>query len=493
MTSATAVRLHTGTIGQFWILGGLQILLIAAITVTNVAMPALQRDLGLQGESDLGLISAAYGLTFGGLLLLGGGLADVFGRRRILLLGLVIFTVASAASAAAGGFAPLVAARLCQGLGAALVAPAAMGLVGVVFPEPARRARAMARWGGLAITGATAGNVLAGIVLTWASWRWTFAVMAVLGGLGIVLVARCVPTGPDPESRRLDVPGGILATVAIGGLVYGILRGDLLVTAAGAALFVVFLRLESRLIAPLVPLPFLWSSRRLVGLVAIFATAAATATTYFSLSLYFQRVHSWSPLLTGLTYLLPGLTLLAMGSVVGRVVARFGARAVIAVGVLSAATSLLTIALEPAYGWIALVLYAFGAALSFAGATVAVTDGVEDADIGLASGLANTAMELGPTVGFAVYIALGVLGRGAPFIAASVVLVVVALAAVALTKSKNQNNGKDFSCRVVPSVSTARSCWSPEAAPASDGRPPRRSPARVRRSSCPAATRPSSP
>ncbi len=172
----------------FALLGAVQLALILAITVIVVPLPAVQRDLGLSG-AELALVSTAYGLSFSGLLLLGGRLADLFGRRRVFVFGVAVFGLASAAAGLAPRLEVLLAARFTQGVGAALAAPAAMSLLGVVFPDPVRRVRAVAIWGGLSSAGATAGTLLSGVVMTWSSWRLAF------------LVPVLVATWLDPGSR----------------------------------------------------------------------------------------------------------------------------------------------------------------------------------------------------------------------------------------------------------------------------------------------------
>ena len=404
----------------FALLATVQVVLVLAITVVAVALPAIQRDLGL-GRADLVLLSAAYGLAFSGLLLLGGRLADLLGHRRVLLLGVATFGLAAAAAGLAPGRGALLAARFTQGAGAALAAPAAMALLGSVFPDPRQRARALAAWGGLASTGATAGTLLGGAAAAWASWRWALALPAAAAAAAVLAAPRLLPPGPPPAPARLDLPGALLATAGLAALSYGLVttldRGwsspaALAPLAAGGALLAALAAVESRAPAPLVPPAFLASPRRAVALLAVLLTAAGTAATTFFLTLYLQQVRGLSPLRTSAAFLPYGLALAGAGLAAGRLVGRAGARAVTAAGLALAAAGLLLLsrigsAAPPAGLLLAgLLTFPAGASLAFAGATVAAATGVPDHQAGLAGGVVNTALEAGPTVGLALLASL---------------------------------------------------------------------------------------
>ncbi|MFC5719638.1 MFS transporter [Streptomyces gamaensis] len=404
----------------FALLGAVQVVLILAITMLSPALPAIQHDLALSGAR-LTLVSAAYGLSFSGLLLLGGRLSDLWGRRRALLAGIAVFGAASAAAGLAPGFPALLGGRFLQGVGAALAAPAAMSLLRGLYPDPARHARALAVWGGLAGFGATAGMLLSGTVSTWVSWRWSFAVPVVVSAVALAGARAVLPAGPARVRVRLDVPGAVLVTAGLTVLSYGLVEagerswGEGVVWVpllAGAVLLAAFVAVERKVSDPLMPLSFLVPRRRAVALWAVFIGSAGMSTIFFLLSLYFQQVRGASPLLTSAAFLPFSIAQLATGTVAGRLIGRFGGRAVTSGGLLLAACGLLLIgqlgAHTPYAGLLllGLVVFPVGIACVFSGSTVVALDAVEEHRAGLAGGVVNTAMEVGPTVGLAVLVSL---------------------------------------------------------------------------------------
>ncbi|KJY43616.1 MFS transporter [Streptomyces sp. NRRL B-1568] len=404
----------------FALLGAVQVVLILGITMLSPALPAIQHDLGLSG-AQLTLVSAAYGLSFSGLLLLGGRMADLLGRRRLLVIGVAVFGIASAASALAPGAYTLLAGRFVQGVGAALAAPSAMSLVRSLYPDEARHARALAVWGGLAGFGATSGMLMSGAVSTWVSWRWTFVVPAVVSALAVAAAPRLLPPGPDPVRVRLDVPGAVLVTAGLTAASYGLVQAGekswaepvvWLPVLVGLVLLAAFAVVELKVADPLVPLRFLAPRRRATALWAILLGSAGMSTIFFMLSLYFQEVRDASPLLTSAAFLPFSAAQLAAGVFAGRLIQRLGARVVTAGGLLVAAAGLLLIAqleADSAYAGTmlaGLVVFPVGIACVFSGSTVVALDGVEDHRAGLAGGVVNTAMEIGPTVGLAVLVSL---------------------------------------------------------------------------------------
>lgn len=406
----------------FALLATVQLTLIAAITVIGIATPAIDRDFQL-GHTGVALLNASYGLTFSSLLLLGGRLADLRGRRQTLILGLTVVAVASAAATLAPDLAMLLAARFAQGVGAAAAAPAAMGLLGVVYPDPARRVRATAIWGVLGSVGAVAGSLLAGAVVTWASWRWvfglTFAVTAALAAAS----ARLLPAGPRPAPARLDLPGAVLTVAALATLSHALLTAAdtpwgsprvLLPLAASALLLAGLLAVEARARQPLLPPAFLTTRGRLPALGVVLLTAGGMATTFLMLSLYLQQLRGWTPLAASAAFLAPALGLLAAGPVAGLLLGRADdPRSMTAAGLLVAAVGLgwlslsigsLHAALPPLLG--GLVMLALGAGLTFSGATVTAMRAVPDHRAGLAGGLVNTAIEIGPPLGITLLLSL---------------------------------------------------------------------------------------
>jgi MFS family permease len=434
------VYANTGTVGSktgqaFALLVSMQLVLIAGITVITVALPAVQRDLGLT-RSDLALVTAAYGLSFGGLLMLGGRLADLAGRRRIFRIGVVIFGTGSVAAAVSPGLVSLVAARFVQGVGAALVAPAALALLGAVYPDPEQRARRSALWGGVNGIGATAGTLLGGVVVTFGSWRWAFAVPAVVALVVAVLAPRLLPA-PPPRRSTVDVPSALLITLGVSLVSYGFLRsgerpavevyGSIV---AGVGVLIWFLLRQRSSPDPMLPLAFLASPRRAAGVVTIFVMAGGMATSVFLLALHFQQELGYSPLATSAAFLPYGVVQVATGLVTGRLIARFGARPVTVLGLVLVAAGLVLFDLGPIHA--GLVAFAAGSALAFSGAMVVAVDGVPDHRAGIAGGVVNTAMETGPTVGFAVLISLG----GSAFVVAAAAFLVTAALAALTVKEK---------------------------------------------------------
>lgn len=409
---------------MFGLLGTVQATLIFTITLIAVPLPAVGREFRL-GASGLVLVSTAYGLAFSGLLLFGGRLADRRGARSLFVAGLVIFASASAVVSIAPDAAVLVAARFTEGAGAALVAPAALSLLRESLPGASEHDRALAAWGGLSVLGATAGILLSGVVTTWVSWRWMFAAPLLISATALTLTPRWLPAGaprerPAETAREpgaLDLQGAALATAGITLLSFGLVLssryGGLTVLAPlGLAALAAFAVAERRRPDPLLPAAFLADRRRLAALAAIGVTAAATTVTFLFLSLYFQQVRGWSPLRTSLAFGPYALTLIVTGRVAGWSVARFGARTVLASGLATAACGLLWLTgLSPHAGYATgllpgLLLLPAGTALALAGAAVLVHADVPRHQAGLAGGVMNTAMELGPTVGLALLAAV---------------------------------------------------------------------------------------
>jgi MFS family permease len=400
----------------FTLLGTVQVTLVFTITLIAVPLPAIGREFGLSHAS-LILVSTSYGLSFSGLLLFGGRLADRRGARGVLTAGLVIFSVGSSVAAAAPGFAVLVAARFAEGAGAALVAPAAMAILRAIIADEGSYARALATWGGLSVLGATAGILLSGIVTTWVSWRWMFAVALLVGVVALVLTPQWLP--PVAPSRRpaLDLPGAALATAGITLLSYGLVvtgghawssAAAVVPLATGIALLAAFAATELRSRDPLLLPMFLAERRRATALLAIAFSAAGTAVTFLFLTLYLQQARGWTPLHTSLAFAPYALSLVTVSWLASRLVVQFGARAVAVAGLALAAAGLFLLArLGPHTAYATgllpgIVILPAGAALTFSGAAVLAAAGVPKQQAGLAGGVMNTAMELGPTLGLAL-------------------------------------------------------------------------------------------
>lgn len=436
------------------LLGTTQVLLIAAITLPLLGVPAIQREFG-SSQGDVALMIAAYGLAFGGLLLAGGRLADL-GGRRTFLAGLAIFAAGSLAAALAPSFALLLAARFGQGIGAALVAPAAMVLLRQLTPDPARRAKALAAWGVLSGIGATFGNLLSGVVLTWGSWRVAFLAPAVIAAAAALAGRRLFePTTARPARRRIDALGALLATATMTLLSYGLLNNHYLAIGAAVVLGVGFVLVERRTADPVLPLGFLADRTRVGGLAAIFVTAASMGTMWFMTSLYLQQVKGLSPILTSLAFLPYVAVQLGTSTLVSRVVGRFGARRATPIGLVLAAIGMgLLSRLEPDSPYLGvflagLLVFVAGASLAFSGAMVAATSTASEPQAGLAGGVANLAMEAGPTVGLAFLVSLAAsyanqtAGYAAAFGVAAIAFVLTAVGvAIALRQPHQEKEEK---------------------------------------------------
>jgi MFS family permease len=410
----------------FALLGVVQASLTGAIAIVLLALPAIQDEFGL-GSGDLVLVSAAPGLSFSGLLLLGGRLADLFGRRRMFVAGLVIFGAAALAAGLAPSVGVLLAARFGQGCGAALAAPAAMALLGSVFADAEARARAVAIWGSLSPLGASVGTLLSGVVVTWVSWRWAFAIPVLIAVIAVAATPRLIAAGPPPIPQRLDVPGAVLATAGLTVLSFGFVQiGEqhwqspavLVPLVAGSLLLAAFVAVEARVPAPLVPLDFFASPRRCAALVIVLLAGAVSASLFFFLALYLLEVQGWAPLRTSAAFLPFGLVLLVVGAMTGRLIAGFGARAVTATGLLVAAVGLFTLSrleVDSPYGGLllgGLLVFQVGVGLAFGSATVAAVTGVPDDEAGLAGGVVNAAQQIGPTVGLAILVSVATAHSG---------------------------------------------------------------------------------
>ncbi|MFD3697642.1 MFS transporter [Streptomyces sp. NPDC058646] len=384
-----------------------QFLLIADVTVVNVALPAVGDDLGLS-SSGLTRVVTAYTLFFGSLLLVGGRLADRFGARRTFLAGLTLFTAASMASGLATGGAALIAARSAQGVGAALLSPAAMALVMALFQGPSRH-RALGVWAAVGGAGAAVGVLLGGILADGPGWRWIFYVNLPAGVLALIAVPLLL--GPplrapgDPAARRapLDVPGALLLTAASAALVHGLTERSWPWLAAAVAAGAVLALVQRRTPHPLLP-PALPGRRSLLGGSAVMLGAAGLLVAGFYLSsLHIQHTLGRSPLVTGLAFLPVAVAVTAGAHLGGPAVARFGWRPV---GAAAFALAAAGAALAPAGGlWTGLVpgfaLLALGLGAAFVCATTAALSEVAPEHSGLASGTVGTAHELGAALGVA--------------------------------------------------------------------------------------------
>ncbi len=438
----------------FAILAVVQATLIFTIALIMIPLPTIAAAFGLDAPQLL-LLQVAYGLPFSGLLLFGGRLADRQGGRPVLIAGLVLFGLASTGAAVAPAYPMLLAMRFLEGVGAALVAPAAVAALRVLFPDPAAFGRAMAVWGGVSVLGAVLGFVSSGLISGMVSWRWMFAVPVAVTLIGLI-AATGLPAGGRAATRPgLDPLGAVLAPVGIVLASYGLIASHadgwtsnavLLPLGAGMLVLVVFFAVERRSADPLLPPGFLADPTRAVGLAGMLLAAAGSLLAEYVLLLYLQEQRGWTTAETAASFLPFAVALIAANAVAASIVALLGPGRATAVGFLVAAAGFGWLAtLDAASGYVAVllpgqVLLAIGMALAFSGAAVLSTAHVPPQRMGLAGGVMNTAMELGPTLGFAILMAIAatradtVAGYALAFAAAAGSYVIAAVAALAVAR-----------------------------------------------------------
>jgi len=420
-----------------------QFMVILDVTVVNVALPAIGADLALD-RAALTWAVTAYTLCFGGLMLLGGRLADLLGRRRTFRAGLTVFTLASLGAGLAGDGSVLVAARALQGVGAALLSPAALSIITTTFHGPERR-RALGVWAGIGGTGAAVGVLLGGLLVSGPGWQWVFFVNVPVGLLVAVGVALTVAAPPRPaaagagapRAEAVDVPGALAVTAAIGLLIYGLIRagdagwggaGTLLPLGAGLALLSAFAVMERRVRAPLVDLRLLATRPVAAGYGVMLAASGLLISGFFLNSLLLQRVMGLSALRTGLVFLPVAVATIIGAQAAAHLLGRLGGRPVAAAGFAMAAAGMALLAGVSA-GSDALTsvlpgfaLAAAGLGMAFVTATTTVMSRVDPHRAGMVSGVVNTAHELGAALGVAIVSTLAAAGVEAESAAAATVV-----------------------------------------------------------------------
>jgi EmrB/QacA subfamily drug resistance transporter len=400
-------------------LGDLMIVLDG--TIVNVALPSIRDDLGFSQES-LAWVVNAYLLTFGGFLLLGGRLGDLFGHRRMFLSGIGLFTLASLACGMASSQGALVAARAVQGLGGAIVSAVALSLIMTLFVEPGERAKAMGVFGFVLSGGGTAGVLLGGVITDVLDWHWIFLVNLPVGIAVFALTLALLPGTRGHATGRVDVAGAIAVTASLMLAVYAIVNGNevgwttartLGLLGAAAALMVVFLALEARLSAPLMPLG-IFRNRNVSTANVIGVLMAAGMFAYFFLSaLYLQGILGYTPMEVGLAYL-PSMVIWGGSSLLlsDRLVMRLGVRTPLIAGLALMTVGLLLLARTPVDGSFlvdvlpATIAVGLGAGIGFNPILLAAMSGVSPTEAGLASGVVNTSFMMGGALGLAVLASL---------------------------------------------------------------------------------------
>jgi EmrB/QacA subfamily drug resistance transporter len=393
------------------------LMIVLDTTIVNVALPSIRNDLGFS-QTSLAWVVNAYILTFGGFLLLGGRLADLFGARRLFLAGISLFTVASLACGISTSQGMLVAARAVQGLGGAVVSAVAFSLIMNLFTEAGDRAKAMGVFGFVMSAGGTIGVLLGGVLTDTLSWHWIFLVNLPIGVLVYFLSLRLLPATRGIATGRVDLAGAITVTASLMLAVYAIVNGNdkgwtsgqtLGLFGAAVVLMAVFLTLESRIASPLMPLAiFKLRNVATANVVGVLWSAAMFAWFFLS-ALYLQLVLGYSPLKVGLAFLPANLIMGAFSvGLSAKLVMRFGIRPPLTVGLLLAAAGLVLFARAPVHGSFvtdvlpSMILLGFGAGMAFNPLLLGAMSDVEPSESGLASGVVNTAFMMGGALGLAV-------------------------------------------------------------------------------------------
>ncbi len=407
------------------------LMIVLDTTIVNVALPSIKEDLRFS-EASLVWVVNAYMVTFGGFLLLGGRLGDLYGHRRVFLLGLALFTLASLACGLASSQVMLVAARAVQGLGGAVVSAVALSLIMDLFTEPGERAKAMGVYGFVCAAGGSLGVLLGGTLTSALNWHWTFLVNLPIGAAVYASCRVLLPAGRARQAPgRLDVAGAVSVTLSSMLAVYAIVYGDLALLGAAAVLLALFLWIELRVAAPLVPLG-LFRLRNLSTASGVGVLWAAAMFAWFFISaLYLQLVLGYSALQVGLAFLPANLIMAAFSlGLSARIVMRYGLRVPLAAGLALVAAGLALFARAPAGGSFApdvlpgMLLLGLGCGIALNPVLLAAMSDVAPSDSGLASGIVNTAFSMGGALGLAVLASLaatrteGLLSSGASHAAA---------------------------------------------------------------------------
>jgi EmrB/QacA subfamily drug resistance transporter len=399
------------------LLAAAQFVVILDASIVNVALPSIGADLNFSQEN-LSWVVNAYVLVFGGFLLLGGRMADLLGRRRLFMIGLGVFALASLAGGLATSEGQLIAARAVQGLGAALLSPAALALVTVLFAEGAERNKAMGVWGAVAGSGGAVGVLLGGMLTEWAGWEWVLFVNVPVGIVAALLAPRLLPESRHEGQRHFDFAGAISITAGLSLLVYTLVDAEsagwgsaqtIGLGALSLALIAAFYVIERRSKAPLMPFPGIFRIRTITGInVSAVLIAAALFSMFFFISLYMQQVLGFSALEAGLAYLPLAVGIIITAGASAGLVTRFGFKPVLVAGLFVMAGGLVWFSqVSPDGSYVSDVLFpsllaAIGLGLAFVSMTVAAVSGVEAHEAGLASGLINTSQQIGGALGLAI-------------------------------------------------------------------------------------------
>jgi EmrB/QacA subfamily drug resistance transporter len=394
-----------------------QFMVVLDATIVNVALPSIQTDLHLS-EANLQWLVNAYALVFGGFLLLGGRAGDLLGRKRLFLIGLVIFTVASFLDGVSVNSGMLIASRALQGLGAALISPAALSIISTTFAEGKERSRALGVWAAIAIGGSAVGLILGGVLTQAFSWPWIFFVNVPVGIVGFVLSWRLIPESRDEHAlQAFDIAGAVSVTSGLMALVYAIVQAEtkgwtssttIGFFAASVVLLTAFIVIELRSKAPLVRLSIFRIRSLATANIVMFLVASGMFAMFFFNTLYIQRVLGYGPLKAGLAFLPFTAGIMVSAGLASQFAPKIGVRPVAAVGMLVSSAGMLLLTQLPVHGTYlgnvlpALLLTSLGMGAVFMPLTLVATTGLEDSDQGLASGLFNTSQQIGGALGLAI-------------------------------------------------------------------------------------------
>ena len=402
------------------LLSAVQFMVVLDIAIVNVALPSIQVDLGFSQEN-LQWVVSAYALVFGGFLLLGGRAADLLGRRRIFLIGIVVFTVSSLLAGLAWSETSLIAARAFQGLGAAVITPAALSILSTTFTEGRERNVALGVWGAVGGFGAAAGVLMGGVLTSVLSWSWIFFVNIPVGITAFLLTPVLLRESRDASVKSFDALGAVLVTAGLSSFVYAITQGGtngwtsaktLSFFAAAVALLVGFVAWEVRHSEPLMRLGILRIKTVSGANVAGFILGTATFSVFLMLTLYMQDVLGYGPMKTGVAYLAVAGGAIITSAIAAQLVNRIGVKPALLIGMVSLTAGLLYFTQVSVHGSYVrdllpgFLLVAVGLGFSFVPISIAALAGIEAHEAGLASGLINTTQQIGGALGIAALSAI---------------------------------------------------------------------------------------
>jgi EmrB/QacA subfamily drug resistance transporter len=407
------------------VLAGAQLMIVLDSTIVNIAMPDMQKALGFS-ETSLTWVMNAYTLTFGGLLLLGGRLGDLLGRRKMFLYGLYLFTAASLL----GGFAQepglLLASRALQGVGGAVMAPAILSLITVIFAEGPARNKALGVYAAVAGTGAAVGLLLGGVLTQWVSWRWVLFVNVPIGVVLALAIPKYIPVDADRREnltgeKQFDIPGALTSTLGLTALVYGVIRaaekgwGNGLTVASLAVavvLLAAFLTIEMKTKLPLMPLRLFRNRNRTGGYLIMALAGGGMMSSFFFITMYMQKVMGLSPVKSGLAYLPLSVAVIAAAQICSVILPRVGPRVLLTFGPALAGLGLFYLTfLDADSGYAlhllpAMVMLGFGMGFVFVSMMSVATSGIAPEDSGISSAMLNVTQMVGGTIGLSALITI---------------------------------------------------------------------------------------